>query len=181
VNVVTCQTEAARPIWARTHSDTLPLFEAFEIRRLALARDFEAGKLSANAYGAAARNAQSDFRRQLLEHANPGFIAADWSTKPTPEIVQPYYPKEAEKKRIEGSALIHCTITKEGRANDCRVISETPVGYGFGNAAIATTSVMSFRPATKDGVPQEQSPINIPIHFTVPPTWLQKLAGTSKR
>jgi TonB family protein len=109
----------------------------------------------------------------------PGDTAADWLTKPTAEQVQAYYPNAAAAKAASGSASIRCTVTVDTTLKNCSVLSETPAGLGFGDAAVAMASVFRMKPAIKSGQPVD-SQVSIPIRFALPesmvtnPDWRQK-------
>lgn len=47
-----------------------------------------------------------------------------------------YYPVAAELKQTEGSAVVSCAVANDLKLRDCRAVSETPPGYGFGDAAV---------------------------------------------
>ena len=40
----------------------------------------------------------------------------------------------------EGAATLECRVNRDGRLRDCIVISETPAGQGFGQAALEAAS-----------------------------------------
>ena len=44
-----------------------------------------------------------------------------------------FYPERAQRAGVEGHAVIECVVTIGGRAEACRVLSETPGGYGSPN------------------------------------------------
>ena len=51
-----------------------------------------------------------------------------------------HYPRRAAKARVEGVAWLKCRVIRDDRVRDCRVIDESPRGYGFGEAALKTQS-----------------------------------------
>lgn len=68
-----------------------------------------------------------------------GTITPAWSQTP-----MPFYPEVAMARGINaGEAQLNCTVLPDGRLKDCRVVSETPRGAGFGAAAL--TSLQSAR------------------------------------
>jgi protein TonB len=58
-----------------------------------------------------------------------------------------------------------CEVTKEGRAANCQVQSETPPGVGFGAAALAVATDFRFKPMLVDCRPVDGGKINVPIVF----------------
>jgi hypothetical protein len=55
---------------------------------------------------------------------------------PAPSVLA-YYPPAALAAGISGVASISCASTEHGGFTDCRLVSETPDGQGFGAAALA--------------------------------------------
>lgn len=51
-----------------------------------------------------------------------------------------HYPRRAAKARVEGVAWLKCRVIRGDRVRDCRLIGESPKGYGFGEAALKTQS-----------------------------------------
>lgn len=94
----------------------------------------------------------------------------DWAHKPTGDDISQFYPKAAWAANVEGRATIHCIVMATGDLADCRVLSEEPVGAGFGDAALALGPRFKMKPQTRDGVPVSGGPINIPIRFALPKT-----------
>ncbi len=60
-----------------------------------------------------------------------------------------FVPPEARRRRIPGRASVNCVIRPDTRLEACRVVEETPVGQGFGDAAIRVAEThFRFRPPT---------------------------------
>lgn len=77
-------------------------------------------------------------------------IAPQWAAAPRVS-----FPAKARGAMMDGSARIDCIVTTSGRARDCRVISESVEGYGFGQEALAAEGSYRFRPSTVGGEPVE--------------------------
>lgn len=75
------------------------------------------------------------------------------------------WPHEMLKAGKGGKASVHCKVNRQGSLFDCRVLSETPAGSGFGMAAIALTPQFLMTPARKGGVPVDYDGVNIPLIF----------------
>lgn len=58
-------------------------------------------------------------------------------------------------RREAGQARVACRIRLDTRLDQCRVISESPVGRGFGQAAINAAALYRFQPPSRDGQPYE--------------------------
>lgn len=70
---------------------------------------------------------------------------ANWAEQqPTPAQVYATYPMRALNVGVEGSVHLLCTV-RDDRKFDCLIHNETPLGYGFGEAAmrLATLYVAS--------------------------------------
>ena len=63
---------------------------------------------------------------------NPG---AAWACPPRPTSSD--FPRRAQDRDASGTATIRCRTVASGIPTDCRILSETPPGYGFGRAALA--------------------------------------------
>ena len=62
-----------------------------------------------------------------------------------------FYPAEASDWTITGRAKVRCQLKTPKSLQDCEVVSETPVGMGFGQAAIALVK-KSWRPSGRDPI-----------------------------
>jgi len=63
---------------------------------------------------------------------------------------QPDYPREALVARVEGTAVVQCTITAEGLARDCRILKSLPYLDGAIQGMLAK---QRYIPATYAGRP----------------------------
>lgn len=59
----------------------------------------------------------------------------DWTRAPSFSDVAAAYPAAARTKGKDGEVVLGCATGPEGRLDECRVISESPRGLGFGGAA----------------------------------------------
>jgi TonB family protein len=75
--------------------------------------------------------------------------------------VQPAYPEEARKAKLEGVVLLECTVGADGRVKGCRASRREPLGLT--DAAIAAVSQWEFEPA-RDGAGQ---PIEVMMTITI--------------
>lgn len=91
----------------------------------------------------------------------------DWVKRPSPEDLYAAWPAAAWDKGEGGKATIHCVVTALGVLRDCRVVSESPQGSGFGAAALNLSAQFLMRPAMKDGK-AVASDVTIPINFSAP-------------
>lgn len=96
----------------------------------------------------------------LAQDRNP-----EWLKRPTPEMLRALFPAQAIKKGADGRATISCIVTVQGALRACEVLEQSPAGLGFGDAALALTPQLLFRPALKDGKPVEAT-VRIPINWS---------------
>ncbi|MFL5296207.1 MAG: TonB family protein [Phenylobacterium sp.] len=92
---------------------------------------------------------------------------ADWLRKPTAQDLLTVWPKDAWAHGMGGKAVISCLVNAQGALFDCVVESESPAGAHFGDAAVALTPQLLFRPATLKGQPVV-SAVTIPFKFEMP-------------
>jgi len=64
------------------------------------------------------------------------------------------YPRNAQRLNIEGMVTLELFIDRQGTITDVRVLRETPLNRGFGQAAVnAFRGIRALRPAELNGVP----------------------------
>lgn len=93
------------------------------------------------------------------------FKKADWAYLPSADDMLRTYPKAAFKAGVSGRAVVACTVLVTGRLKDCVVAEES--GDGFGQAGLDLASTLRMKPATRAGVPVEDS-IRIPLVWKTP-------------
>jgi len=71
-----------------------------------------------------------------------------------PHNLRRYYPPRALARNIEGEVLLDCRVAVSGVLN-CAVISESPEGWGFADAAQRIAGAHQMVPARRDGVAVE--------------------------
>ena len=83
--------------------------------------------------------------------AAPAEKAAE-ALKPKPaKRVQPRVPKKAAREKQEGNAVVLAEVGPDGEVLDVTLVSETPEGFGFGEAAVDCLREWEFesgRPGT---------------------------------
>lgn len=65
---------------------------------------------------------------------------------------------------VDGRAEVSCTVQANGRLRDCRVLSETPEGQGFGEEALRAAEQAQLTPATRRRTRQGEQ-VNFPVTF----------------
>ncbi|MES1200645.1 MAG: TonB family protein [Pseudomonadota bacterium] len=78
--------------------------------------------------------------------------APRWTQRPS--NLQRYYPRRAADRNIEGAVMLDCLVGTTG-ALSCNVISETPSGWGFSEAALRMSRDYAMVPAMRNGAPTQ--------------------------
>jgi TonB family protein len=97
------------------------------------------------------------------ETGHPAVITnPDWLKRPSLSELESVWPSDAHG--APGKAIISCVVTATGGVRDCTVVSESPSGKGFGQAALLLSASFVFKPGTVDGKP-------VDIRTTIPINW----------
>jgi len=83
----------------------------------------------------------------------------DWLRRPSGDVFGRTYPLKAAKYGVAGSVMLTCVVDNDGFLNNCQVRKESPLGFGFGQAAIMLSRTMVMTPGYKGWV-------NIPVNWT---------------
>ena len=94
--------------------------------------------------------------------------APNWKRAPSQQDFLTVFPTAAMEAGKGGKVVLLCRITVTGAPTGCSVVSETPPGLGFGQAALTMIPQMLFNPAIKDGKPVEANAVRIPMSFPAP-------------
>ena len=94
--------------------------------------------------------------------ANP-----DWAARPTAEDMARYYPAMAGFFAISGLSVVQCSVSATGSVQNCRSLIERPAGLGFGQAAVAMSSLFRMKPQMVDGRAVSGATVKIPISFRI--------------
>jgi len=88
-----------------------------------------------------------------------------WIDKPSGLQLSRAYPRRAQDAGVSGSATLNCVVEAAGTVRDCAVISETPTGWGFGEAAVKLSRFFRMKPETSDGMPVDGAKVMVPLSF----------------
>jgi TonB family protein len=94
--------------------------------------------------------------------------SGDWLDKPSGADVDAVYPPRAVKEGVGGTAEMECAATAEGTLGRCRILQETPAGYGFGDATLNLAGKFRMAPKTPDGHSVQGGIVRIPLTFRPP-------------
>ena len=78
------------------------------------------------------------------------------------------YPGQALHDHIGGRATVECLTTAKGPVETCKVISETPAGAGFGEAALKLIRHYRIKSVGADGEVEVGRTVKIPIVWSPP-------------
>lgn len=75
----------------------------------------------------------------------------------------PMYPAAAAANGVDsGTAVLSCVVEADGSASGCTVLSESPEGQGFGDAALASMERAKFSPTL-----METATVGVRARFTI--------------
>lgn len=89
-----------------------------------------------------------------------------WARRPSASVISSVYPPEANRRGIEGRAILSCSVLASGELL-CNVSSETPAGQGFGRAAIEAARRFRAAPALSNGAPAAGVRTSVAISFAL--------------
>jgi TonB family protein len=109
----------------------------------------------------------------------PVITNPDWERKPGPDDFSNYYPAVALSEGQSGRVSIECDVTATGAVVGCVVLSESPEGEGFGQAALKISRYFKMKPKTLDGKPVGGGIFRTRIQFSVDeqppiPDWVRR-------
>ena len=90
-----------------------------------------------------------------------------WSQRPTAEDLQFFYPVEAWRENLAGSADLECLIISSGELR-CRAARDTPQGRGFGDAAARLSTLLRVERTDAEGQSVLGRRVIVPIRFQPP-------------
>lgn len=111
----------------------------------------------------------------VMVHAQDTAILPDavitkpiWLKRPVGLDLAPYYPKKALSEGLSGGAVVECRVTSKGRMSGCKIVSETPPGYDFGEAVTKLAYFFQIAPTDGDGAPTVGRPVRISLNYRLP-------------
>jgi TonB family protein len=92
--------------------------------------------------------------------------AAQVIERPSEEQFAAAFPDQAGPGDYQGRVVVRCAISASAEPGGCSVISETPAGAGFGEAALGLIHKFKFRPKMAAGEAVDGGVVTVPIQFT---------------
>lgn len=112
-------------------------------------------------------DAEKPEEEQVAEIPSGGALGVgdvNWVREPSARDFARFFPDEALDEGQSGSVTLSCIIGGSGRLA-CSVASESPSGYGFGNAAIGISRQLRVRTTLPDGSSAEGREMRLPLSF----------------
>lgn len=106
-------------------------------------------------------SASGDTKACLTNPAEP-----TWLLRPTAKDIHAVYPKQARRQHLKGLVRLDCSVGSDGMLYDCNVADESPMGAGFGAAALALGPKFKMSPSA-GGVPVAGWKVLLPITFAL--------------
>jgi hypothetical protein len=92
-----------------------------------------------------------------------------WTRTPTAEEVAAAYPASAKAANLAGSGTAECTVGATGELTACVPVNETPIGAGFGAAAMAVAPRFQMPTTGPSGRTTVGRTVRVPIGWVNPP------------
>lgn len=92
----------------------------------------------------------------------PVLANATFLDQPSGRDFERYFPTRALARGQSGRVVLECDVDVDGRVS-CAIISEDPVGWGFGAASLRAASHFRVAPATADGVATAGGRLRVPM------------------
>lgn len=93
-----------------------------------------------------------------------GIGDVNWIREPNARDFARYFPNRALESGQSGNVTLSCIIGGRGQLA-CNVASESPGGYGFGQAGIAISRQLRVRTTLPDGSTAEGREMRLPLSF----------------
>jgi hypothetical protein len=100
-----------------------------------------------------------------IQATPPG--AVTWAQRPTARRIAELYPQRALREGVGGRVVLNCRVLGDLTVS-CSVASETPVGAGFGAAALRASSSYRANATLSDGANAVGTTTRIAVNFQAP-------------
>lgn len=97
-----------------------------------------------------------------------------WVRRPSAVQATGLYPVDAFRLEVEGWVVMACDVRADGTLTTCEIIEETPLSYGFGQAALKLSGLFQMEPRTPDGRSVAGAKVRLRLQFNMPDPWPPK-------
>ena len=80
--------------------------------------------------------------------------------------IQPAYPELARKAGIQGKVYIQAIVSSQGLVENVSILTATPAGLGFEEAALAAVKLWKYKPGEQNGRAVDVY-FNVAVEFTI--------------
>jgi protein TonB len=94
----------------------------------------------------------------------PAIVRPQWLSRPGAREFERFYPARARDRGKEGRVTLDCIVAADG-AIGCRIVQETPEGWGFGQAALKIAPAFRIAPQMEDGRPTAGGTVRVDLNF----------------
>jgi protein TonB len=98
-------------------------------------------------------------------------VSLQWVKAPGPADLVALYPEQAKAAGVSGRSVVDCELAADGSLAGCLLRTETPVGYGFGDAALQAVRAFQAAPTSRSGASVAGNRIMLALSW--PPTETQ--------
>jgi protein TonB len=98
---------------------------------------------------------------------SPVLTGIQWLERPSAQNFDRFYPPRANQEQQAGHVSLECVVSADGRIS-CTVISETPDGWHFGDAALRISQYFRAAAQTSDGRPTSGGRVRVNLTFNPP-------------
>lgn len=95
-------------------------------------------------------------------------VPAKWAREPGWEEIYAFHPEAAKVARQAGKAMLGCQVTLKRRLVNCMLREESPVGWGFGKAALRLVPTLRAFPRRINGREIDLAWVKFTIRFDPP-------------
>ncbi len=88
-----------------------------------------------------------------------------WRYWPSQDDLNRDFPQKANEKNIPGHVRVRCVGGPDGHLQNCVVLEETPVDFGFGEAALKSAAQPVLAPKTSDGRPTAGATVEFVLDY----------------
>jgi hypothetical protein len=91
--------------------------------------------------------------------------------------IMDYYPAAARAAGVEGTATLTCLLTERARWTECTLASESPTGFGFGDAALKLAGLSKDKMKVPDVTLRRWEPVK--FIFSLKPPFIEPIPWRS--